>query len=331
MHGVIQPLALLTVILAGYLLKRLHVFGPRDYRVLQSAVFDLTLPGAIVYSFTVNEHHLSMLWISLFGMLASTIPLLLIYEFSRRMPVSDRAFLMLNGCGMNVENFCLPVITGLRGQGSAMPVLMFDIGNSVMMCAGMYAMTTTLLHIPGGKPIDPSMAGSSPVMPYVAPTDPHARRLQRLAIAKGIVRSFAISVPFDTYALMLTLMLLGIRLPQWVGSFAEPLSNANGFCSMLMVGMLTELPSTRVDARNVLNVIGWKALFAVLLGMAAWYLLPFDADVRHAVVLVCLAPTAVFSTLFTDRVLGNAKLAGFTLASTGVLSLAAITVTNLLL
>lgn len=56
-----------------------------------------------------------------------------------------------------------------------------------------------------------------------------------------------------------------------------------------------------------------------------------DPAVSKAVILVCLAPTAVFSTLFTDKVLGNAKLAGFTLASTGLLSLVLMTTVNLLI
>lgn len=41
--------------------------------------------------------------------------------------------------------------------------------------------------------------------------------------------------------------------------------------------------------------------------------------------MCCLAPIAVFSTLFTDKVLGNAKLAGFTLSITAVISLLLMT------
>ena len=41
--------------------------------------------------------------------------------------------------------------------------------------------------------------------------------------------------------------------------------------------------------------------------------------------MCCLAPIAVFSTLFTDKVLGNAKLAGFTLSITAIISLLLMT------
>ena len=48
-------------------------------------------------------------------------------------------------------------------------------------------------------------------------------------------------------------------------------------------------------------------------------------EIREAVAMCCLAPIAVFSTLFTDKVLGNAKLAGFTLSITAIISLLLMT------
>lgn len=44
--------------------------------------------------------------------------------------------------------------------------------------------------------------------------------------------------------------------------------------------------------------------------------------------MCCLAPVAVFSTLFTDEVLGNARLAGFTLSVSAVISLGMMTGTH---
>ena len=38
-----------------------------------------------------------------------------------------------------------------------------------------------------------------------------------------------------------------------------------------------------------------------------------------------------FSTLFTDRVLGNAKLAGFTLSVTAVISIVLMTIVNVVI
>lgn len=58
---------------------------------------------------------------------------------------------------------------------------------------------------------------------------------------------------------------------------------------------------------------------------------PFGANVREAVVMCCLAPIAVFSTLFTDEVLGNAKLAGFSLSVSAIIGLVMMTGAHFLL
>lgn len=47
--------------------------------------------------------------------------------------------------------------------------------------------------------------------------------------------------------------------------------------------------------------------------------------------MCCLAPIAVFSTLFTDEVLGNAKLAGFSLSVSAIIGLVMMTGAHFLL
>ena len=77
---------------------------------------------------------------------------------------------------------------------------------------------------------------------------------------------------------------------------------------MLMVGMLMDAgrPRRRAPYWRLRGVAVRHTVAA-----AAWFLLPFDAAIRQAAALCCLAPIAVFSTMFTDKVLGNARLAVF--------------------
>ena len=76
-----------------------------------------------------------------------------------------------------------------------------------------------------------------------------------------------------------------------------------------------------------------EALFSVdkYFDFVIWFVLPFGANVREAVVMCCLAPIAVFSTLFTDEVLGNAKLAGFSLSVSAIIGLVMMTGAHFLL
>lgn len=138
---------ILAIILLGYALKRVGLFGADNYKVLQKMVLYVTLPAAIITSFATGRHDLGLLWISLFGLVCETIPLVTMFVVSRRMPVARRAFLMLNGSGFNVGNFTLPILQTFIGPAAALPAIMFDVGNSIMMSAGNYVTTAALLPL----------------------------------------------------------------------------------------------------------------------------------------------------------------------------------------
>ena len=96
MSALIQPVALLLIILAGYLFKRAGLFEDRDYRIMQTIIFDLVLPGAIVYSFATNPHDSSMLLISLFGLIVAFIPPVVVFLTSRHRPVRDLSLIHIS-------------------------------------------------------------------------------------------------------------------------------------------------------------------------------------------------------------------------------------------
>ena len=88
--------------------------------------------------------------------------------------------------------------------------------------------------------------------------------------------------------------------------------------------LVLEVPEGRVEeVREIVE--------RTMIQAADRFLLPFGAEVRQAVALCCLAPIAVFSTMFTDKVLGNARLAGFSLVLTAVVSLTLMTVARMAL
>ncbi|ATU20197.1 AEC family transporter [Bifidobacterium choerinum] len=331
MLTLLQPISLLCIIVVGYLFKRRGLFGPRDYRIIQVVLFDLVLPGSIVYSFARNPHDLSLLWLSAYGFVVALIPVVVIYLATSRHPIASRAFLMLNASGLNIGCFCFPVVQAFLGSAAVVPAAMFDIGNCIMVAAGTNVMTQTLLHIRPGRTLAEQGAGDTPTLPYEKPTDPDARRLARRSLRRTILKGFVGSVPFDVYVVMIVLTAIGVTLPVWFADLFAPLANANASVAMLMVGMLMDVPSDRRDVLAVLRVIAWRLPFGLLFAAAAWFLLPFDPMIREATMMCCLAPIAVFSTLFTDEVLGNARLAGFSLAVTAAISILLMTGAHMLI
>ena len=141
MSAILTPVGLLLIILAGYLFKRFGLFGQKDYRVLQTAEFNIVLPGAIVYSFATNPHDISLLLISVFAFLFAFIPVVFIFLATRKRNVTDRAFLMLNGAGFNLGCFSFPVVQSFWGAGAVVPAAIkanrnakTEISSSEMSC-----------------------------------------------------------------------------------------------------------------------------------------------------------------------------------------------------
>jgi predicted permease len=331
MTPILQSGAFVLIIVAGFLLRRLGVFGALDYRILQSVVFNLTLPSAIIVSFVNSNHNMSLLLVTLFGLGCALLPIPLLFLFSHKRRVSERAFLLLNASGFNVGTFCFPILQAFLGPSTLMIASMFDMGNAVMVTAGTNVMTTSLLNIDMQKPLSEQYDGTAPVVPTGKLTDPDARRLQHRAHLRTILRGFVTSPSFDIYLIMIVVTVFSLHLPQWIATVLQPVSAANPFCSMLMVGMLMDLPKGCKDIKAVLEVIGWRIPLATLFAIFAWFVMPFDGIFRKALVMVCFAPTAVFATLFTDKVLGSPKLAGFTLAATAFIAIAIMTVLNIVL
>ena len=142
-----QAGSLLLVIISVYLLKRIHIFSDKSYKVVQGLVFNLTLPCAIVMSFATNKHPMNLLWLVVFGLFACMIPLFIVYFGSRGDEPKYRAYQMLNASGLNIGAFCLPVGQTFMGPSAGLPVIMLDIGNAIIATAASLTITRSLLHL----------------------------------------------------------------------------------------------------------------------------------------------------------------------------------------
>lgn len=297
-----QAGSLLLVILGVYALKRIHIFGERDYRVAQGLVFNLTLPCAIVMSFATNKHPMNLLWLVAFGFFACLIPLFVVFFGSHGDEPRYRAYQMLNASGLNIGAFCLPVVQTFMGPSAGLPVIMLDIGNAIVATAASLTITRSLLHL--GE-----AANNLPISLKI----------------RTIAHDFYSSISFDMYMLMLVVMFAGWTIPQWLVTLITPFANANAFAAMAMIGLMMEVPDNRKDRTELGRVVAWRLTFGVIIALAAWFLLPLDERIREIVVLAAFAPVTIFSTKFTDSLTGNAKLAGFSLTVTAIIGLVIMT------
>lgn len=272
----------LLIVAFGYALKRLGMFGKTDFRIVSKIVMNVTLPGAVVSAFATATRDPSLFVIVPLGIAANAAAFLLAFVFSRRMERADRVFYMMNVPGYNIGCATLPFAQGFLGPAGVVATCMFDTGNAVMVGGGTYALTSAATGA-RGEPV-----------------------------VKTILKKVFSSVLFDTYFVVFLMMVFQISIPMPVAKLAETIGAANGFLAMFMIGMMLEFPDNRSQMMRAGRTLLLRYGLAAGLSVVCYFLLPFDVTVRQAVVLTLFSPVSTIAPVYTDRLGGDAALAGMT-------------------
>ncbi|MBR5560731.1 MAG: transporter [Clostridia bacterium] len=284
MAYLVKPMSYVLVIILGYTLKRVGFLSKSDQQTLSKVMFNITLPCTIIQGFSGFTRDTSLFWLVGVGFVCAFLPMLLMYLTTGGVETKLRAYRMLNIGGYNVGCFSLPLLEAVFGSACVVPAFMFDTGNAVMMTGGSYAMTSTLLKT-GGE----SREG-----------------------VKDILLKFLKSLPFDTYMVMFTMILLNVEMPDLLFSLTKPAGQANGFLAMLIIGLLFEPMGDKALVRETVRELCCRYAFAAVSAAACYFLTPFDLLVRQTLAVLCFAPLSSLAPIYTGRCNGNAALAGFT-------------------
>lgn len=110
---IIRAGAFIAIIVLGYVLRRIHFFKESDFSVLSKIVLKITLPAAIVSSFSGKEIDPALFSLALISLGTGILYMFLMYVLDRKRGRSAQAFEMLNISGYNIGNFTLSVRYGV--------------------------------------------------------------------------------------------------------------------------------------------------------------------------------------------------------------------------
>lgn len=268
----------IAVILLGYVLRRIGMFGESDFRTLSKIVVKITLPAAIVSSFKGKEIDPAMLSIALIGLGGGLIYMLIAYLLNRKNGKEQQAFEIINTSGYNIGNFTLPFVQSFVGPVGVITTSLFDTGNACVCLGGAYSVASM---IKGGS------------------------HFSVITIAKKLVRSVA----FDCYIIMLMTNLAHIPVPDAVFSFAEIIAGANAFAAMFMIGVGFRLSGDRKQITSVARILTVRYSVALVIGLGCYFLLPFSQEIRQTLLILPFAPIASAAPAFTEELKGDVGLA----------------------
>ena len=267
----------IAIIFMGYILRKKNFFKEGDFTVLSKIVLKITLPAAIVSSFAGKEIDIALLSLALISLSQGIIYMIVMYLINARRGKDAQAFEILNTAGSNIGNFTMPFAPSFLGPMGVITTSLFDVGNACVCLGGAYGIASIIKD--GGK--------FSPLK---------------------VIKALSKSVAFDTYVLMVILLIFNLQLPSAVISFAEIVASSNSFMAMLMIGVGFKLSGDKSQIGAIVRILGIRYSIAALIAVGCYMLLPFSLEVRQALVILVFSPIASAAPAFTGDLKGDVGL-----------------------
>ncbi len=268
----------IAIIVLGYVLKKIGEFKEEDFGVLGKIVIRITLPAAIITSFAGKEIDPSLLFLLALGIACGVVYICLGFLLNRKNSREQRAFDILNLPGYNIGCFTMPFAQSFLGPMGVITTSLFDSGNAFICLGGSFGVASS---VKAGKGFD----------------------------FGRVFRALSRSVPFVTYILMVLLNLLHITLPGVVLECAGIIGGANSFMAMFMIGVGFKLSlGDRGQLGKILRILLVRYGVAAIFALVFYFALPFDLQVRQAMVILAFSPIGSAVPPFTAELGGDVGL-----------------------
>lgn len=266
-----------AIIFLGYLLKKVGLFQESDFGVLSKVVLKLTFPAAVITSFAGRQIDLSMLALTALAICCGIVYMAVAALANARSSRDQRAFDILNLAGYNIGNFTMPFVQSFLGPTGVIATGIFDMGNAVITLGGAFGVASAVKNGTGFS-------------------------------LKRIGKALLSSVPFLTYVTMLVLNLAKITLPTFVTEFAGIVGDANPFLAMFMIGVGFKRGGEKGQFGKILRILSLRYGVAVLIALLFWFALPFEVEIRRALVILAFSPIGAVVPPFTAELKGDVGL-----------------------
>ncbi len=295
-YVLLKSFSYVAIILIGIFMKYSGFLPENAGHVINKIVVRLTLPAAIVVSFSnVESMESKMILIALAGMFMSIIMMVFGAVITRGKERKTRVLHMLCLPSFNVGSFIMPFTQACLPPIGTVTSCVFDVGNG-FMCTG----------------------ANYPIVSQYLSEDKDGFHIW------DFVKRLLSSPPLVIYVLLFALSLLGIQVPAVITDFIAPIGNANPFMAMLMLGLLFHWEPKREYMIPILKILGMRQVFSVICAVFFYFCMPFELAVRQALVLVCFAPMSAIAPAYVSMCNGDEGMASCANSMSVILSVTEI-------
>jgi predicted permease len=254
----------LTIIIIGYILKKLNIISEKNGETIAKVVFNVTLPALIISVISSTEITPSLGLITLISIIYCIPIIILTFFLSKKYPREIKGLIFMAVIGFNVGHFAYPLIQGIWNKEGLKYIAMFDIGNAIVVFVIVYIL---------GLIFSPK-------------NDFHDKK----ELVKIILKKLLKSAPLLSYFIAISLNLFNIILPLFIVDLLSVLSRANMALTLLLLGIFLNFKFERTQWKNILKVLIIRYSFGLLIGLLLFFTLPFDLLYRGILAIALILP-----------------------------------------
>ncbi|MFX1339317.1 MAG: AEC family transporter [Promethearchaeota archaeon] len=242
----------LTIIVIGYIVKKLKIITAENGKVIAKIIFNITLPAVILKVTSRVEFNPSLILLPLvniiFGFLMAIIGLILFRKTQRE----KKGLILMALIGFNVAHFSFPLIEGIWGEKGMQYIAFIDAGNAFTIFVLCYIVGS--IFAPNSKSEDLSVKFKDT-----------GRRLLK-------------SAPLMSYffALFINFSGIGESMPIFFWDLLDIIARANTALSLLLLGIYLNLKFERTEWATILKVLITRYSLGLVVGLLLFFFLPPD-------------------------------------------------------
>lgn len=285
---IIKCTGFLSIIFLGNLLKHLKVFSLNDAKLLARLVAKVTLPCALISSFSKFSISKSLIFLVFLGILFNLFFMFLGYINSIKKSNKEKAFNIINFSSYNIGSFSMPFIQSFVGDFGVVLACIFDVGNA-LMCVGLTPLVASRV----------------------------SKTTNSLSF-KIILKKLLSSPALVALVVMLFLSLSNVTLPNIVLNFIQTVANANVFLALFMIGIGINLKFDKLKLSIIFKTLFMRYFASLLIALGIYFFTNFSKEIKQILIFILFSPMASICVLNTDQINGDIELSS-TLNSISVL------------
>jgi predicted permease len=258
----------LCLILLGFLIKKAGLIREEEGSVLTRIAINVTLPGAIIKSFSALTFERELLLLPLAALSYGAVMLGLAFFLFRNYREKTKGLLMLMSLGLNIGLFGYPFVQSVMPEIQHYMIL-FDAGGVVLVFG--------IMEI---------------IAAYYSNSD---FKLNVRNISKKVLTSTNLIVVF----LSLFLCILGVRYPKIILDVSGFLAGANMPLCLLTLGILLNVDIKKEQAGHMVKVLAFRYGMGILAGVTAYFFMPFPESFRQIMLICLVLPPPMISLAFS--------------------------------